>query len=130
MADDIKSLTKKNVDLEKRLKVAEAKIKALADNMTNSRDIQKFMDVVEREQTDTKKTMRRIEELADKESKAYRKEMEKELEKQDAKYRKENDKYEKEAQKEYKEMVRKAELSILENRLRVVEALVQAALAK
>lgn len=107
MGEDIKSLTKKNDDLEKRLKLAEAKIKALADNMTNSKDIKNYMLVVNREATDRKKGMDRIEELFRKKAEAQAKEWEKEME------------------KNTKDSVRKTEFLIIDARLKAVEAMVR-----
>ena len=57
MTEDIKSLIKKNTklekqltDLEKRLKVAEAKIRVFADSITSAKDIEKYIEVVSKEQ--------------------------------------------------------------------------------
>jgi len=119
MAEDIKSLTKKNADLEKRLKIAEAKIKALADNMTNPKDIEKFISVVQREQTDFDKRLKRETELQRKAGDLERKQTEKE-----------NDKLMKDIDKQNKDFVRAAELQIINSRLITVEALVKAALAR
>ncbi len=119
MAEDIKTLTKKNAALEQRLKIAEAKIKALADNMTNPKDIQKFMNVVAREQTDMDKRFKREQELATKVGEAEWKIAQKE-----------NDKISKEIQKMNKHYVKEAELSVIKARLANVESLVHAALSK
>ncbi len=119
MAEDLKSLTKKNTDLEKRLKIAEAKIKALADNMTDPKEIDKFIQVVQNEQTDLDKRLKRETELVRKAGDAERKMTEKE-----------NDKMMKDIKKENKEYVRAAELQIINARLMTVEALVKSALSR
>jgi hypothetical protein len=46
MVDDIKLLTKKCTDLEKRLRFAEAKLKVVADAMTSPKDIENYLDVL------------------------------------------------------------------------------------
>jgi len=119
MAEDIKSLTKKNASLEQRLKIAEAKIKALADNMTNPKDIEKFMSVVIREQSDLDKKFQREKELVKKIGVQERKLIEKE-----------NAQMTKEYEKQGKQYAKEAELQMIKTRLKIVEALVQAALAK
>lgn len=119
MAEDIKSLTKKNAELERRLKIAEAKIKALADNMTNPKDIEKFISVVRNEQSDLDKRMKREHELQRKAGDMERKQIEKE-----------NDQIFKEIQKQTKDIVRSNELQVINVRLMNVEALVKAALAR
>lgn len=119
MAEDIKSLTKKNADLAYRLKIAEAKIKVLADNITNPKDIQKFIDVVSRDQSDLEKSFKRESELQKKAGVLERKETEKE-----------NEKMMKEWNKEGKAFARRAELDIINARLTTLEALVKAALSR
>lgn len=119
MPEDIKSLTKKCTDLEKRLKLAEAKIKALADNMTNARDIEKFMDVVSQGQTDLKKRTQRIDELASKRVEGFQKQA-------DKKYAQ----IVKDMQKSGKEYARETDLTVIKVRLTTVEAMAKVALSK
>lgn len=126
MADDIKSLTKKCVDLEKRLKFAEAKIKVVADAMTSAKDIEKFLNVLQdKMEKDFKKgietsekTLNREFEMSNKSTDAYNKEKEKEYQK----HRKENEKIGKEMDKMAKESVRQAEFSMIMARLGALEA--------
>ena len=123
MAEDIKSLTKKIVDLEKRLKVAESKVKVLADSMTSAKDIDKLLEIhqkkMSKDQELSAKDLTREIELSDKLREAERKERDKEYEKM----RKEMDKMN-------KTLVQEAELKVIKSRLATVEALVQAALKK
>ncbi|MBL4766440.1 MAG: hypothetical protein JKY94_01765 [Rhodobacteraceae bacterium] len=126
MADDIKSLTKKCVDLEKRLKFAEAKIKVVADAMTSAKDIDKFLDVLQdKMEKDFKKgietsekTLNREFEMSQKSTDTYNKEKEREYQKQ----RKEDEKFNKEMEKMSNDSVRQAEFSMIMARLANLEA--------
>jgi len=134
MADDIKSLAKKNADLEKRLKLAEAKIKALADNMTSSKDIEKYLDVLHKkmksEQNVSEKTLNREMELSNRAQEAREKERDKAWDKDSKLIQKENDIIHKEMEKMAKDSVRQAEMNMILNRLATVEALVKTALSR
>ena len=128
MAEDIKSLTKKCTDLEKRLKFAEAKIKVIADSMTSAKDIEKYLDVLE---TKMEKDMRKGIEVTEK---AFTRENEmsqtvmdaneKEHEKERLQQRKEGDKIRKEMDAFAKESVRQAEFTIVQARLATLESMV------
>lgn len=130
MAEDIKSLTKKCADLEKRLRFSEAKIKVLADTMTNPRDIEKYLDVlykkVGRERGMSEKAQMREMELQDKAQEAREKEREKEWAAQDKMYQKEMTEMRKTVEKIQKDN----ELKVIQARLSAVEAMAKAALSK
>lgn len=134
MAEDIKSLTKKCADLEKRLRFSEAKIKVLADTMTNARDIEKYLDVlyrkVGRERGMTEKAQMREMELQEKATEAREKEREREWDKewaaQDKMYQKEMTEMRKTVEKIQKDN----ELKVIQARLSAVEAMAKAALSK
>ncbi|AVO38182.1 hypothetical protein [Pukyongiella litopenaei] len=105
MPEDVKSLTKKCADLEKRLKSAEARIKALADNMTSPKDIEKYIDVVRKESSNSEKGVKRELELQQKANEAL-------------------------VKQETQKALKHVEKMKLESRLTRLEALVHAALAK
>lgn len=123
MADDIKALTKRIDALEKALKTAETKIKALADNMTDSKSIDKYLAAIQKEGEASKKQLEREQELQKRAHEAAQKEAEKEAQKQAEKVRKDMEKLQ-------KEIVSQADLNQLKARLAVVEKLAQAALAR
>lgn len=119
MPEDLKSLIKKNSDLEKRLKIAEAKIKVLGDALTSTKDLQKFIGVVRKEQDDLNKRHKRLDELSKKEGELIRKDHERETKI-----------VQKQMDKLVKDTVKEAQFKAIEARLTTVEALVRAALAK
>lgn len=123
MAKDIKQLEKIIADQAKRLKLAEDRIKVLSDSLTNPRDIEKMLEVLDRkwqrDQSATDKEIERSRQLSEKLHEAERKRRDKE----DEKFRKDMDKMN-------KEFVARAELDVIRARLSTVEKLVQAALAK
>ena len=132
MAEDIKSLTKKNADLEKRLKFTEAKIKVIADSMTSPKDIEKYLDVLEAKmEKDMKKGIQLSEkslarelEVSEKLTDANDKQREKEYEADRQRYRKENEKYRKEMEQVSKDAIRQAEFISLTGRVIRLEAIV------
>ncbi len=138
MAKDIKELSKITYDMEKRLKFNEARIKALADAMTSSKDIEKYLDVLYnkmgRELSETEMVSRKLQdrqhEMSEKAYKAREKESRKEWERGNAAMQKEVDGYAKEAEKMAKDSVRKAEMTAMAARIANLEAQVKAALAK
>ncbi len=105
MPEDVKSLTKKCTDLEKKLNAAEAKIKALADSMTSPKDIEKYIDVLRKESNNSEKSVKREIELQKKASEAL-------------------------VKQETQKALKQVEKMNLESRLTRLEALVHAALAK
>jgi hypothetical protein len=138
MAEDIKSLTKKIVDLEKRLKFNENKIKALADNMTNPRDIERYLDVLQVKMgkdfdkglKNNEKAVNREFEISIRAQDARDKARDKEWENETNKIRKENDKYRKEADKIAKDNVRRAELGVIQSRLATLESMVKSLMSR
>ncbi len=134
MPEDIASLTKKNVDLEKRLKFAEAKIKALADNMTSSKDIDNFASVLEKQMSKDKdftlKTLQRHAELANKAWDARDAERQKNAEQMHKEAQKQVSDVNKKIEKMTKDTTMEARFKVLETRLTVVESLVKSALSR
>lgn len=125
MVDDVKSLTKKCTDLEKRLKFAEAKIKVLADAMTSSKDMEKYADVLFANlgkgmdvsiRTSETAQMRAIE-FSEKSMETYNKKREKEFDQESKKIKKELDRL-------GKESIRQTEFAIVQSRLVALEAIV------
>ena len=123
MAKDIKQLEKIITDQAKRLKLAEDRIKVLSDSLTQPKDIQKMLEVLDRkwqrDQSATDKEIERSRQLSEKLYEAERKHRDKE----DEKFRKEMDKMN-------KDFANQTELDVIKARLANVEKLVQAALAK
>lgn len=125
MVDDVKSLAKKNADLEKRLKFAEAKIKVLADSMTSAKDIEKYLDVLHNKMSSdmqsnikiSEKAVMRAHEISKKATDADIKEYDQAAEKHYMQAKKEMEKFQKQS-------VRQAEFSILQSRIMVLETLV------
>jgi vacuolar-type H+-ATPase subunit I/STV1 len=137
MAEDIKSLTKKIAELEKRLKFNDNKIKALADNMTDSKSIEKYVDVLQKKidkdaskgRDVSEKAITREIELVERATEAREKARDKDYERENRKWRKEGEKAQKDMEKMVKDSVRQGEMAVIEGRLKALEAIV-AALSK
>lgn len=137
MVDDIKSLAKKYADLEKRLKFSEAKIKVVADSLTSAKDIEKYLDVLQRKiekdmrkgiEVSEKANMREFD-MSQKALDARDKENEKEYQqqrKEDEKIRKENEKFRKAVERQMKESIRQSEFITLQARIAALEGMVAA----
>ena len=119
MGADVKKLEKTIATLEKRLRLAEDRIKVLSDSLTSPKDIERMLDVLDRKwQRDkkaTEKEIMRSQQLSERLDQA-----------RDKQWDKENDRRRKEMDKLNKQYARQAELDMIKTRLTVGESLVRA----
>lgn len=125
MADDIKSLSKKNTELEKRLKFAEAKIKILADSMTSPKDIEKYLNLLEvKIEKDTKKEILVSQKAQGRAAEVASQAIDAVIREQEKDRKKENQQQIKDFEKMQKEAIRRTEFNIMLSRIATLEAMV------